>query len=83
VNTVFNMISTLLGPGFDVVGFNERACDAAMGRRETVFESAVMCAAIDGRSGPVGAHPGRAGALLERWRAQCGMTRATIQQWAS
>ena len=32
------------------------------------------------RSGPVGAHPGdfAKGALLERWLAQCGKTRATI-----
>src|SRR5438093_1506001 len=34
-----------------------------------------------GRSGPVGALPKR-GALLERWRAQCGMTRSTIHESA-
>ena len=39
-----------------------------------------MCAPIGGRSGPVGAHPQKDGALLERWRAQCGMTRSTIQE---
>ena len=36
-----------------------------------------MCAPINGRSGPVGAHP-KEGALLERWLAQCGRTGTTI-----
>ena len=34
-----------------------------------------------GRNGPVGAHPRNDGALLERWRAQDGVTRSTIQEW--
>jgi hypothetical protein len=37
-----------------------------------------MCAPIDGRSGPVGAHPPVWGALLGRWRAQCGRTKSTM-----
>jgi hypothetical protein len=37
-----------------------------------LLERSFMCAPIDGRNGPVGAHPRKAGALLERWRAQCG-----------
>jgi hypothetical protein len=41
-----------------------------------------MCAPIGGRSGPVGAPPGNDGALLERWRAQCGTTPSTIQESA-
>ena len=42
-----------------------------------------MCAPIEGRSGPVGAHPRNEGALRERWRAQCGTTPSTIQQSAN
>jgi len=41
-----------------------------------------MGAPIGGRSGPVGAHPRNEGALLERWRAQCGTTTSTIQHSA-
>src|SRR4051794_12430227 len=32
-----------------------------------------MCAPIEGRSGPVGAHP-RRGHCSKRWLAQCGVT---------
>ena len=42
--------------------------------RSKDFGGRVMCAPIGGRSGPVGAHPRKHGALLERWRAQCGIT---------
>jgi hypothetical protein len=48
-----------------------------------VFERSFMCAPIYGRSGPVGAHPRKNGALLERWRAQCGSASSTIQQSAN
>ena len=41
------------------------------------LEGSVMCAPIGGRCGPVGAHP-QDGALLERWRAQCGCMETTI-----
>ena len=40
--------------------------------RRVIHES-FMCAPIGGRNGPVGAHPRKDGALLERWRAQCGV----------
>src|SRR5207253_1915253 len=49
------------------------------GERRMV-DGSFMCAPIDGRSGPVGAHPRKDGALLERWRAQCGVTRLSIQE---
>ena len=47
--------------------FVARTC---AGRR--TFDGSFMCAPIGGRNGPVGAHPRKDGALLERWRAQCG-----------
>jgi hypothetical protein len=48
-----------------------------------MFEESFVCTPIDARSGPVGAHPQEEGALLERWRAQRGTTRFTIQQWTN
>jgi len=48
--------------------FAARTC---AGRR--TFDGSFMCAPMGGRNGPVGAHPRKDGALLERWRAQCGV----------
>jgi len=55
-------------------------CPAPRSGTDRLSEADFMHAPTGGRNGPVGAHPGDDGALLERWRAQDGMTARTIHE---